>query len=368
MAYRTRNSRSVLAVVCLLAASGIACAGTSTRGARVVWIHGDRVYVASPDSVALEPGMVLTFQDRGKLVATGEVAAVHDGELIAAKLTTGSLKKVKHLERLEVTAGPHVYSSPPVLRIGYPAPGRKNYLFDCRRQALGFSLRHHLYRVPFDSVMMAGPTYRLLREQHPSSIPWPDTLLIRLFDESADEEIALERGDLDVAVFWPGEASVHIREVTGWTGPSSGIGARGSLTATVRQAGTADTLRDSELRALERLGHELFRDDLLPAPGRTASSTSGARGRFQVDGSLPGRDAMEQLLNRTNGPATPVDTTRVVRLHYSETWRPAGPPERYSLLVRCPVISGPKRRTYLNAISIEALDSLFDCFPATAKP
>jgi hypothetical protein len=361
----------MLALVCLLGLSEVAAAESSLRGARVVWVRGDRIYVASPDSVALEAGTILTFKDHGKKVAAGEVTDVHDGELIAAKLTSGSLAKVKRLEKLEVASEPPVFRSPPVLRIGYPAPGRKNYLFDCRGQVLGFSLRHSIYQLPVDSMVTTGPTYRLLRENRPSTSPWPDTLLIRLFDDSADEEIALERGDLDVAVFWPGEASAHIREVTGWTRPSGEVGARGRLTATARQTGAADTLRDWEQGALERLGRELFRGDLLPAPGWTAQSTSSARGRFQVDASLPGRDAVEQFLNRATWPGPPVDTTRVVQLYYKETWRPApaGPPEECSLLVRCPVISMPKLRTYLNAISIEALDNLFDCLPpATAKP
>jgi len=312
--------------------------------------------------------MILTFKDRGKSVATGEVTAVHDGDLIAAKLTSGSLAKVKYFEKLEVTAKHPDLPSPPVLRVGYPAPGRKNFLFDCRKQALGFSLRHYIYQVPVDSIVTTGPGYRLLREQHSSSTPWPDTLLIRLFDDAADEEIALERGDIDVAVFWPGEASVHIREVTGWTNPSGRVGARGRLTASAWQTGAADTLRDWELRAFERLGRELFRDDLQPAPGWTAQAPTGARGRFQVDASLPGRDAMEQFLNRATGPGAPIDTTRVVQLHYRETWQPARPPEECSLLVRCSVISMPKLRAYLNTINIGALDNLFDCLPATAKP
>jgi hypothetical protein len=137
------------------------------EGAGEAWMEG------SDELIALTPGMILTFKDGRKQVATGEVTAVHEGEMIAAKLTTGSFKKVKHPERLEVTAEPRVFSSPPVLRVGYPASGRKNYLFDCRRQAIGFSLRHYIYQVPFDSVMTTGPTYRLLREQHPSSTPWP---------------------------------------------------------------------------------------------------------------------------------------------------------------------------------------------------
>jgi hypothetical protein len=370
----------LLAIVCLLGLNEIATAESSLRGARVVWVRGDRIYVASPDSVALEPGMILTFTDRGKKVATGEVTAVHDREMIVAKLTSGSLVKVKHPDKLQITADRPVLRAPPLLRVGYPAAGRKNLLFECSYQSLDSSLgagadRHSQLQRFYDSEMLDSRTHRLVRDSTVSVVaPWPDTLLVRLFDEVADEEIALERGDLDVAVFWPGEASAHIREVTGWKRWEGGIGARGQLTAAVRrryQSGIADPFHNEELRALERLNHELFRGDLLPVP-RPGMSPSSTLGRFKVDVSLPGHDFMEQFLNRAIGHATPVDTARVVQLSYHEIW-PTVPvigdlPEDYWLVVRCPVISRPKLQPYLHAIDTEALANLFQCIPPPRKP
>src|SRR5437762_6985729 len=92
VAFLTRSVAVWLGLACLLGVCGFAWAESSfLRGARVIWVRGDRVYVASPDSLTLEPGTILAFKNRGKQVATGEVTAVHDGELIAAKLTSGSL-------------------------------------------------------------------------------------------------------------------------------------------------------------------------------------------------------------------------------------------------------------------------------------
>ena len=380
VAFLTRSVAVWFALACALGLPEIARADSSLRGARVVWVRGDRVYVVSPDSVSLEPGTILAFKNRGKQVATGEVTAVHDGELIVAKLTSGSLAKVKHLEKLEVTADRPAIRPMPLLRVGYPSPNRNSLLFDCSNQSLDSSLQvggigaSPVQRV-YKSEASGTRAYRLVRDPTISAAaPWPDTLLVRLFDEVADEEIALERGDLDVAVFWPGEASTHIREVTGWTRWESGIGARGQLTAAVRrpyQSGFADPFHEKELKALERLNHELFRDDLLPFP-RLGGSPSTTLGRFKVDASLPGHETMEQFLNGAVGPDSPIDTARVVRLSYHEIW-PTVPviadlPEDYWLVVRCPVISRAKLQPYLHAIDTEALANLFRCVPAPRKP
>jgi hypothetical protein len=377
VAFLTRSFTYLLVLACLISLFEFAWAESSLRGARVVWVRGDRVYVASPDSVALEPGMILTFTDRGKRVATAEVSAVQNEELISAMLTSGSLAKVRHLDRLQITADRPDLSAPPRLRVGYPAAGRKNLLFDCSYQSLDSSLRvggdrHSQLQRIYKSEMLDRRTHRLVRDSTVSVVaPWPDTLIVRLFDEVADEEIALERGDLDVAVFWPGEASAHIREVTRWARWDGGIGARGRLTATVRRPyPKAPDLRREEQQALERLNRELFRDDL--APLWIQGSVLAAPGRFEVDVSLPGREIMERFLNRALEAGAPVDTTRVVQLYYKEIWpfEPilGCPPDEYWLVVRCPVISGPKLRPYLRAIDTEALANLFQCIPAARKP
>lgn len=319
--------------------------------------------------------MILTFKDRGKPLATGEVTAVHDRELITAKLTSGSLANVKHPEKLEVTADRSDLRPPRLLRVGYPAPGRKNLLFDCAYQSLDSSAEYSSLQGFYESEQLGNRGYRLVRDSTVSVVaPWPDTLLVRLFEEVADEEIALERGDLDVAVFWPGEASKHIREVTGWKRRADPPVLH-RLTATVWQRDQTNqsvALRDDEWRALERLNRELFRDDMTPAPGWDKASTSTAPGRFEVDPRLPGHEAMERFLNRAMEASAPIDSARVVRLYYTDAFPkargPGGLPFEYWLIVRCPVIGGPKLRPYLDAIDTDALANLFQCLPPARKP
>ena len=139
-------------------------------------------------------------------LATGEVIRVFDRELALARLTSGSLTRVRSLDRLRVLGEPQRLRALPLLRLGAPAPGRASILFACDDVALDSSCAAHGYRTD----LVAGHSFRLVRSRESSSpAPWPDTLLIRLFDEAADEEIALERGELDAAVFWPGALNLN---------------------------------------------------------------------------------------------------------------------------------------------------------------
>jgi len=372
VAFLTRSFAAWLALACAASLPGIARAESSLRGARVVWARGDRIYVASPDSVALGLGTIFTFLDRGKTVATAAVTAVHDGELIAAKLLSGSLAKVKHLDKLEIAAEPPVFRSPPVLRVGYPAPGRKNLLFDCSFQSpdSGFLLR------TYTPDARAGQLYRFVRNPiDPVPAGWPDTLVVRFFDEVSDEEIALERGDVDTAVFWPGEASTHIREAMHWPGGPLGVWTHDFLAASARGPGVpidSAALRTDERRAMALMNQALFRGDLLPSPlGDVVPHPSTVGARFEVDASIPGRDSIEQLLNRIMGPAT-LRAERVVRI-----FRVDPPPEGETrafdpsvtdLLILCPVISAPELGPYLDSIGANEMANLFRCLPAPRKP
>src|SRR5262245_21419557 len=76
-------------------------ARTPTRlASHVVWWQGDRIYLAAPDSLKLESGTLLTFQDKKKTIATGEVMSIYEQTFLVAKLTSGSFKKIKHPDRL----------------------------------------------------------------------------------------------------------------------------------------------------------------------------------------------------------------------------------------------------------------------------
>lgn len=375
----TRGCTYLLAVACILALPARGGAEKPLRNAHVVWVRDDRVYIASEDSVAFNPGTILTFTDRRKVVAAGEVTAIQGGELVAARLTSGSLNKVKHLDRLEITTAPPVVRGPAIMRIGFPAPGRKNLLFDCVHQSLDPSVRLDSVRISplqgyYESELLDERTYRLVRQSADSqAATWPETLIVRLYDDVSDEEIALERGDLDAAVFWPGEASRHIKETTGWQ-PGQGIPPRGTLTALVHrplETGETETLRDDEWEALERMNRELFRDDLSPAPGRS-KATPSAPGRFHVDPSLPGHEAMGRYLNGALGTSAPIDTNRVIQIEYEEIWPTVrlygGQYDKYGFAVRCTLISGARLRAYLKSVNSDAFANLFQCAAAARKP
>src|SRR5205814_1296313 len=87
------------------------------------------------------------------------------------------------------------------------------------------------YIAASDSISLAENEYRFVRDPGAAATPWPDTIMVGLFGETSDEEIALERGELDVAVFWPGEASARLRADPRWRG--FGYGWRGQLVAGV---------------------------------------------------------------------------------------------------------------------------------------
>lgn len=370
----------VVGLLCLAGHSELARAQPSRINARVVWAREDRAYLAAQDPISLDPGTILTFSHRGKKLAIGEVTAVHDGVLIAARVTSGSLKGVKRLERLEVAAERPVFPAAPVLRVGYPARSRSNLLFACGEIVIPPRPLHGAYRAD----VLDERSYRLVRDSiFVAQAPWPDTLLIRLFDEVADEEIALERGELDVAVFWPGEPSPHIREVARWQGSPSGTRNRGFLAATAMGAGArrdSFLFGGSERRSLASLNQELFRGDLTPCAGSPAgASQSDSAGsfnppgmtRFEVDSSCPGRHVLERLLNREGRSVQLSIPPRIVRVSYVDapiSDSGDSPGTTCLFLIRCPVISAPTLRPYLNALGPDAFANMFECGPAARRP
>ena len=366
MAPLTRTFASFL-VVGWIALPLDALADTPLAKARVVWVSGDRVYVASADSIAQEPGAVLTFVEGRTRVATAEVTEVFHAELIAARLTAGSLKKVKRLDRLQVMCGPPEVRPPSVLRVGYPAHGRKHPLIDCPRQTPDSSALQGAYELE----AIDGRSFRMVRDPSYSvARSWPDTLLIRLFDDAADEEIALERGDLHVAVFWPGEASPHIRAAMGWQSGASGRWAGCFLATTEWRAAVRDPrgLSSDEQDALARLNQEMFRGDLVPWPGAPPSRLEGGTARFEVDPAVPGRESLERFLNQAMPPGA-AGSDRVIRLELRHEvegdWRSEAPSTRV-FSIGCPVLSAPPHRRYVATLDPVTLVNLVVCSRAAA--
>jgi len=350
--------------------------------ASVAWVREDRVYLTSPDSTALAQGDRLTFVYRRKTIASGTLARVYDRDLAMATLTSGSLAKVKKLDRLRVLAEPAPLPEVRVMRIGYPARDRSSLIFACGPITVHDPFLGDKFRVEASGES----SFRLVRRAtRVNGVPWPDTLLIRLFDEAADEEIALERGELDVAVFWPGELSTHARENPRWQGSGFGVWAWSFVGATwvgPDASGIPDTARGDSLDVAS-LNQEMFRGDLMPWPGVTARSfASGAimdphmrskwwprPARFVVDPSFPGQWVIEPHLNRDRASSAGADA-RTVRLVYLE--RPGYAPdslgrdEQVSFLfaLRCPILCAAELRPYIATLDEDALVNLISCQPA----
>jgi hypothetical protein len=153
-------------------------------------------------------GLLVTIEERGHVRASGDVVQVIDARLAVVRLAIGSLARAKKLDRLRVKAERPAVSPVPVLRVGYPSGTRASLAFACPGFAPSFTLAAQAYR----TEAAGADAFRCVRVSPAGAAPAPDTLLVRLYGESADEEIALERGELDVAVFWPGELSTRMRE------------------------------------------------------------------------------------------------------------------------------------------------------------
>lgn len=204
----SRLAAFIGAVLLLLATlPRFAAAEPAPLDARVVWVRGPYAYVAASDSLAISPFSRLTFTMKSKPVATAEVERSVDGGMVVVRITSGSLAAVKHLDRLRILA--ERPDRPRLLRVGYPSATRANLNF--ARDSMAFAtLRGYV-------LEGEAPSLRLIRNPDDLFVErWPDTLLIRTFDDATDQEIALERGELDVAMFWPGELSSRMREHPRW--------------------------------------------------------------------------------------------------------------------------------------------------------
>lgn len=359
----------------------------------LIGVHHERVYLALPDSNAVEPGQRLRFEYRGKPIATGEVERVYGGELAIVRLTSGSLGRVKHRDRLEVLAATRSMRPAPLLRVGYPSQDRSNLIFSCSSDVVAPSA----YR----SEAAGEDARRLIRDAGETpDAPWPDTLLIRFFDEQADQEIALERGELDVAVFWPGEPSARLREDARWRGIQYGVRTTGVIVAFAGAVDSGESDRPSatpDRGAFASLNRQLFRGDLLPwftAVGQPAAEDSFHQGdrrpagaRIVVDSGFPGASLLERVLNPERGPGAirGGDTLRLLYLAapfgsvdsildaagvggldrdatgaggWAELRRHHVTP---LFAIRCPVFCRPEVRSYVSTLGIDAFVNLLGC-------
>jgi hypothetical protein len=220
-----------------------------------------------------------------------------------------------------------------------------------------------------------------------AGIVWPETLFVRFFGDRADEEIALERGELDLGVFWPGEPSARSRQR--YSGDETLLGTR-SRGVLVAQASPADSaLAFRLLSDMTALNAEMFGGDLLPWPRASATGAADsakavavrtARGiRYAVDPALPGQRPIERFLNRglavrpgggerllPQVRVTFVDTPVAASDSLEETWRARGLVPLFAL--RCPVVCAHGRAADVRALGAEWFANLVGCGAGARRP
>jgi hypothetical protein len=346
---------------------GRASADPSPLPATVVWANAGRVYIASKAALALEAGDLVTFSSGKKTLASGTVSAVHDGALAVVLLGSGSLDGVKKLDRVRILAEKPTMRAASVLRVGFPS--RPSLLFACEETTV-----RPPPDAPYASDALSRRSYRFVRDpRRAGGVGWPDTVLVRLFDEAADEEIALERGELDVAVFWPGELSTHMRDDPRWRDFLRGTRSRGVLAAlSARDESAPFTSADSS--ALLSLNEEVFRGDLIPwdpATGRAvnpvSTTLSKASHRFVVDHSCPGWRTLERSLNRVKAPRPAFGEPSPLRMMYLDA-RIYPPDERgFLFAVRCPVVSASDLLPYMRVLGADMFADMLECGRASGK-
>jgi hypothetical protein len=361
--------RLVTAAWMLLAVPWPSNAEAGPARARAVWSSGPRAYVAWSDSVKPAPGDTVAFVRGGRKVAWGEIAAVVDGEMLMVRLSAGTLERAGRIDRLRVVHARRSDASRTRLRVGYPSPARRTLLFACddTRPDPG----------PGSPYQPAGASEGweclVRRAWIPAGPGLPDTLLARSFDDATDEEIALERGDLDVALFWPGEMSTRLREPTGPVASTIGVRSRGVVAITA-WPDSHGHLPDVGLRPAidpDELNQRMFRGDLVPwtriAPTAADPPIPEAGLAVGVDDALPGAAALARFVR--GAPEHGTMPRPAARLAYlpEPTARYVAPDSASATRVRpwfaigVRVAYAPAVRAAVEAIRPDALADLIGC-------
>jgi hypothetical protein len=352
--------------VWVLALAG--CAAPMTQTPRVVWQSGDRAYVALRDSTSLTAGDRVRFQLGDQTVAAGTVAQVVRGEMAQVELTSGSLGGERELAKVGVVVERAPFVPPSVLRIGLPSSARGTPFFKCRHVGVQPQWPDHAY----ETYSPSSRVTRFIRNPATAAeTHWPDTLLVRLYDEVADEEIAIERGELDVAVFWPGELSSHMRASPRWGNPLMGIRSPGKVALVWSDTSSVDpfSVQREKFSVFAALNRDLFHGDLLSLPAGVTMDSAGVtivRPRFQVDPILPGRAELQRYIDQHE----PAPWSGFVRIQYSTLFTSPsgifsgeGVTGTYLYAIRCPIVCRPGLRAYLAALGADQLANLIDCSP-----
>ena len=307
----------------------------------------------------------------------------------AVRVAAGAALLLTALEASGCGRAKHAPEAPPpppaararvaTLRVGVPAISRANLLFTCDGLP-GLQPAPHLGSASYAADSLDPSRRTWLRARQPDSdtagTPAPDTLIVRSFGDATDEEIALERGELDVAVFWPGEPSARIRSDARFRDPELGIRSLGVLACGKSDADTLGPPRAD----MELLNREAFAGDLMPWSELVPDSLDGPPARYMVAHGLPGAQHLERILARI--PST--GATRTLWLYYVHqppglfsTLPPptpayivrGGPPKavvyqsglKPLFAIRCPVLTRPGSRDVVRAIGAGAFADLAPC-------
>jgi hypothetical protein len=316
--------------------------------AAVAWAHDDLVYLAAPDSGTLAEGMRLGIERRHHRLANVTITRLFEPRLAVARVDSGAVTFKKRFDRLQIVplgpAVPHVA----VLRVGLPGRGRGGLLFSCASAGVASRLGPTRY----DVQPSGRDAFRLVRSD---STAGPDTLLVRTFADAADQEIALERGEVDVAVFWPGELSAHMRADPRW---------RNGLVGT-RQHEWVMTAGADSLPAVDlvRLNRDLFAGDLRATPQLDSALAAGT-GVAPVNwrATVPGQKTVERFLERWSNPRG-----KLAALYVGDRGPVHG--DRVQLLldttpvfaIGCPVLTSLRSRAAVSAIGPDAFANLMTC-------
>ncbi|HEX4942088.1 MAG TPA: hypothetical protein VFW51_06115, partial [Actinomycetota bacterium] len=205
--------------------------------------------------------------------------------------------------------------------------------------------------------------YRMTRDPGPAA--WPDTVLIHLFVDSADEEIALERGDVDIAIFWPGELSTRMREHARWRGSPSGV-LDGRILAFVGGLDVSDAVPDTASARAFR--DDLFRGDLTTDGLPWGGPRSDLQRRYwqflsqNLELDVPGAPQIRQWIaqqKRIMFTGAKLPRARLTIIEDAPDRRDSGTHPLFRL--RCPVVCAAALRPFVDAIGADVFANLARC-------
>jgi hypothetical protein len=323
---------------------------------RVILARSGHAYVALAGGERVEEGDSVRFEDRGKPIAGGRVATVVHDEMAVVALTSGTFQKTKKLERVRVFMSRPPISRRAMLRIGIPTGD--NLLFRC----LDMTARLPTNAPNYLSERTDWFHIRMTRDNSATDGLWPDTLLVFLFEDPRDEEIALERGDVDVGVFWPGQLSSRMRQEARWSGFPMGRRSRGVLALTGAEHAAGGAPDSAEAVALN---DAIFRGDLIP---QNWGSIRGVLRNIDVDEDLPARIPIRNHLGKGNTVVLDADIPGA-RLTFADVSADtaASMSFRPVFRIRCPVVCAAPLRPLVNALGADAFADMPQCSQRPAE-